>query len=799
ILKDEKRAKKSGQTSTLAYLFEFLDAYDFGSTSDEIANESKSLINASVLGLIFEKINGYKDGSFYTPSFITMYMARESLRKNIVEKFNTAFEIEAVNFEELRNYCDKHNYKSEFSQKANKIIDSLTICDPAVGSGHFLVSALNEIIYIKYQLGLFNLRGLKIELINDELLVKLEDEWFEYTKPKDFDSSNHTVQKMLFLEKQRIIENQLFGVDINPNSSQITKLRLWIELLKNSYYDANYELITLPNIDINIKTGNSLISRFDLKDEIKINNIKHEIKNYKERVREYKENLGTKKDVLESIESLKSKFRLTLKAESKAIKERNIKLKEYVETYKHENLPDELILVAIKSNYNLKPTLFDEKPDSKKQKTVFEDLTKLQKKIDEIEKGKIYEDAFEWRFEFPEVLDEEGNFVGFDIVIGNPPYVFARENFTSQEKNYFVSTYKLSTYQLNLYILFLEKAMSVLQNKGKFAFIIPNNWLTINSAKNIREFVLSYSNISIVNFMTKVFEDANVDTSILMLENSNHNLNTNLYESNQANEFELITQTSNDTFLSTKDFLINIASFKGDSKFELLSKIESISKTLNEISDVRVGLKVYQTGKGKPAQSEEMKKARVYHSREKLDETYIGYLDGKNVSRYVLSWSGEYLTYGKHLAEPRKLELFSSPRILVRQIPSQPPYSIHACFTDEILLNDLNSMNIVNLKEEPLYVLAILNSKLITFWFVHKFGKLQRGIFPQFKINELEQFPIAIAKDQQPFINLANEILTLKKQNPKADTTDLETQIDQMVYELYDLSDEEIEIVEGKK
>ncbi|MBE0515607.1 N-6 DNA methylase, partial [Sulfurimonas sp.] len=485
VLKDEKKSKKSGQTSTLAYLFEFLDAYDFGSTSDEIANESKSLINASVLGLIFEKINGYKDGSFYTPSFITMYMARESLRKSILEKFNTAFSIEAKNFEELRNYCDKHSYKSEFIEKANKIIDSLTICDPAVGSGHFLVSALNEIIYIKYQLGLFNLRGLKIELINDELLVKLEDEWFEYTKPKDFQSPNHTVQKMLFLEKQRIIENQLFGVDINPNSSQITKLRLWIELLKNSYYDANYELITLPNIDINIKTGNSLISRFDLKDEIKINNIKHEIKNYKERVREYKENLGTKKDVLESIESLKNKFRLTLKAESKAIRERNIKLKEYVETYKHENLPDELILVAIKSNYNLKPTLFDEKPDSKKQKIVFEDLTKLQKKIDEIEKGKIYEDAFEWRFEFPEVLDEEGNFVGFDIVIGNPPYGAELSN---EDKDLFKTIYQnVHMRTPDTFNYFISKSMSVIKDFGRLSFIVPNNLLFQNEFEKTRE------------------------------------------------------------------------------------------------------------------------------------------------------------------------------------------------------------------------------------------------------------------------------------------------------------------------
>jgi len=433
----------------------------------------------------------------------------------------------------------------------------------------------------------------------------------------------------------------------------------------------------------------------------------------------------------------------------------------------------------------------------------------------------IAENAFVWEEEFPEVFENGG----FDVVIGNPPYVFARDNFRKEEKNYFVGSYKLAIYQLNLYILFLEKSTDLLREKGILSFIMPNNWLTINSAKSVREYVLSHSDIGIVNFTAKVFENANVDTAIVMYRKSKDNSIVKLYESNASENIHLIQTTKSSFFLSKTDAIINIEALKNSSLYELLEKIESKAIPLNQIADVKSGLKAYETGKGIPSQTEEMKKNRVYHTKTMIDETHIHYLDGKNVSRYILSWNGEFLKYGQNLAAQRKFEYFSTPRILVRQIPSQPPYSIHSCYTDKTLLNDLNSMNIVNIKENPLFILAILNSRLMSFWFVHKFGKLSRGIFPQFKINELEQFPMVVTDNQTFFIALANEILETKpkindykilldeaitcnnfdreiKLKKEIETLEkrvieCENKIDAMVYELYGLSYDEIKIVEG--
>ncbi|MDQ1264664.1 MAG: adenine-specific DNA-methyltransferase, partial [Campylobacterota bacterium] len=759
ILKDDKRAKKSGQTSTIAYLFDFLDAYDFGSTNDEIANESKSLINASVLGLIFEKINGYKDGSFYTPSFITMYMARESLQKSIIEKFNSAFEIEAANFEELKNYCDKYNYKNEFIQKANKIIDSLTICDPAVGSGHFLVSVLNEIIYIKYQLGLFNLRGLKIELINDELLVKLEDEWFEYTKPKDFESPNHKVQKMLFDEKQRIIENQLFGVDINPNSSQITKLRLWIELLKNSYYDTNYELVTLPNIDINIKTGNSLISRFDLKDEIKINNIKHEIKNYKERVREYKENLGTKKEVLASIEELKSKFRLTLKAEYKVTKERNQKLREYVADFGHEGLNDDLLLTAIKNKYGHVQNLFGDKADAKKQAKLLEELTKLEAQIDEIEKGKIYEDAFEWRFEFPEVLDEDGNFIGFDIVIGNPPYISLSK---LKDIDYSKFDYKAFDKTGDILALFFEKGLYIANTKSHLSFIVSNSWLKTKYGEAVKKLFSSNGTTTILNFEdTQLFDEATVESCITTISKAKENVTNTVTIKN----FDIKNATPN----SLNEMIANADG--NDEDTLLMKKIESKGKLLKEWDiSISYGIK---TGFNEAFIIDTAKKEELIAQDSKNAEIIKPLIRGRDVQKYAINYAGfwlinvhnnppinidEYPIIKTHLdgyypqLEKRGdkgktpynlrncayLADFEKPKIMWGQLSDKPKfvYDESGIFTNQKIF----IMTGKNIK----YLLAVLNSK-ITEWYFSKIAVTTGEGTIQWDKYKLELLPIAVA------------------------------------------------------
>ncbi|HQE78946.1 MAG TPA: class I SAM-dependent DNA methyltransferase, partial [Bacteroidales bacterium] len=414
VLKDNHGRPLTGKLSTLNYLFRFLNSYDFSSDVNKtVQSDNRDIINAAVLGLIFEKINGYKDGSYFTPGYITEYMCSETIRRAIIEKFNEKGW-------QCRDFTDLYNAITPLNIKeANEIVDSIRICDPAVGSGHFLVSALNEIIAIKSELGILIdeagkiLKNCKINVENDELVIRYDNEFFQYI-PNNPDSQR--VQETIFKEKQKIIENCLFGVDINPKSVQITRLRLWIELLKNAYYKApDYkELETLPNIDINIKCGDSLISRFNLKDDTQNltpadrKKIRLIINKYKDIVILYKSTTDkdTRHQLKNEIEKLKEQFSQISDPQDPDFK----KLKE------KQNLLNNL---SLQTNINF---------DESYVKAWRENLDKLIKEVSELqniydEKQKtIYKNAFEWRFEFPEVLNDDGDYVGFDAVIGNPPY-----------------------------------------------------------------------------------------------------------------------------------------------------------------------------------------------------------------------------------------------------------------------------------------------------------------------------------------------------------------------------------------
>ncbi len=271
VLKKHEDYQKERDLPLLKYLFAFLRLYKFTTTPKDIKDNTDTsesrLINPSVLGLVFEKLNGYKEGSFYTPSFITSYMCKESITPIVLDKFN------CENLKALREKIDR-NFSNEKAKEYLQLLLTLRVCDPAVGSGHFLVSALNEMVLIAHELGLIaSLYRHDLKLENDEIIIHTpEDKIFNYTIPHRENDPHHQIQKELFNLKKDIIENCLFGVDINPNSCEITKLRLWIELLKYSYYifekgKNTNALETLPNIDINIKCGNSLISRFALKDK----------------------------------------------------------------------------------------------------------------------------------------------------------------------------------------------------------------------------------------------------------------------------------------------------------------------------------------------------------------------------------------------------------------------------------------------------------------------------------------------------------------------------------------------------
>lgn len=789
VIKDNLK-KKTGSMNSLAYFFSFLDAYDFASDVNEDFQENdKKLINASVLGLIFEKINGYKDGSFFTPSFITMYMCRETIRRAVLQKFNDVKNWNCTHFDELYNKIDD-------IKEANTIINAIKICDPAVGSGHFLVSALNEIIAVKNDLRVLQdkngnrIKEYNFEVVNDELMVTDDTVYpFQYD-PKNKDSQR--IQETLFHEKQTIIENCLFGVDINPNSVKICQLRLWIELLKNAYYKPQTnELETLPNIDINIKCGNSLISRFGLDADLKkaLASSKWTIDTYKLAVTTYQnaESKVQKREMETLIAEIKTNFRSEIAAKDP----KKLKL---------EKLKGELF------NYTNQTGLFErskkEQTDWNKRVNVLaNDVKTLEVEIEDIKNNKIYENAFEWRFEFPSVLDNNGDFVGFDVVIGNPPYIFSRELISEMEKTHFYEKYNLTQFKLNTYILFTEKGNDLLNNSGTISYIIPNNWMTLQNNSDFREFVLiNGKNIDIVNDKNKTFEDASVDVSILIFSKTGNNFLKAIELNNK--EFKEISISESSKYLNTKSSIINYDSYTNENTNLLIDKIENNKSNLEKLYDVKNGIQAYTVGEGNPILTKQMKEDRIYHSETKVDETWIKYLDGIDVKRYNLGWSNQFIKYGKNLSRRRTPDLFEGERILVRQIPSKLPYAIVSTFIDEKSVCDNNSM-IIKSNDFTNYslkkLLGVLNSKLISYWFETTFAKNQRKLFPQFKINELKTFPIP-KSDNKFLIDIeiiVNEILTLKKQDPKANTICQEQEIDQMVYELYGLTNEEIAIIEG--
>ncbi|EAM0603868.1 class I SAM-dependent DNA methyltransferase, partial [Campylobacter coli] len=598
VLKDDKCKAKKGQVGLLEYLFEFLDSFDFGSDDEqsEILSQ-KELISSSVLGNVFEKLNGYKEGSFYTPSFITSYMCKESITKVVLDKFNAQFDLDAKNISELRKSLRKEDKKAQ-----KELLNSIKICDPAVGSGHFLVSALNVMLSIYDELNLFD-EEFYLEVQNDEILItNHKGEFIKYKRPKTPKDKAHLIQQELFHTKKDIIENNLFGVDINPNSCEITKLRLWIELLKHSFYqsfdDGNYhDLKTLPNIDINIKCGNSLVSYFETGKSLShYPNIKERINKYKRIVKDYKEGFYTDKShINQEIKNLKISFKNFCFADKfkKEMKGFNDKCEKYSKKYGNFlAINDENLKFFVSANLTLFD--FDEKEATKE----FANLKKEYDNIFNLESNH----PFEWRFEFPEILDDDGNFKGFDLIIGNPPYIKEAEN-----KELFANTKKLRTYQgkMDIWYHFVGRGFDMLKNNGYLAFIATNNWITNSGAKKLRNIVLEESQIlSLVDFSSfMVFDSASIQTMIMSFQKikppKNYEFHfakittqTPIYE--DALSLLKNEKTQNNEILkinlTPKKFIDKTLNFTKSDYEELFNKIQKYGKFYLEEREVAQGI-----------------------------------------------------------------------------------------------------------------------------------------------------------------------------------------------------------------
>ncbi|WQT36335.1 class I SAM-dependent DNA methyltransferase [Helicobacter pylori] len=908
ILKKDKDYQEKEDFSLLKYLFTFLHVYDFTTTPKDIKdnkNTSESrLINPSVLGLVFEKLNGYKEGSFYTPSFITSYMCSESITTIVLDKFNQKYNIECKDLKELKNYL-KNSYKEDERKEYLQVLLALRICDPAVGSGHFLVSALNEMVRIAYELGLIaSLYRHSLRLENDEIIIQHTQtgEIFNYKKPHSENDPHHHIQKELFELKKSIIENCLFGVDINPNSCEITKLRLWIELLKYSYYifeegKNTNALETLPNIDINIKCANSLISRFALKDKAllkneKNKNLKYSIAEYKELVKIYKDpkiletlthpikdsdavgkyakerlyqelkqnpNKDFKKALNDRIEKIKEAFKLTLDPPPKELKFKKF-LKEHLELYGRSILEETnyngLELEALALEKQMANLFNDYRPYPKLDKsdrvvglehfnryvlTSYKDLQ------DENER---YANALEWRFEFPEVLDDEGDFLGFDCIIGNPPYIRQEQIkpikplLQKQYQDFYNGTADIYTY-------FFALSYRLLKEKGFNAFITSNKYARVKYGAKLREWLLKKT--TIVSYMElnalKVFERATVDTSIMSFikQTPPKDSRFKYYEPTPDDKSDLKSARSlpmKQNALSTESFI-----FANTMLLDLRDKMESVGTPLKDW-DIQIYRGIL-TGANEafiiPTEKREeiLNACKTQEERKHTEALIKPILRGKDIKRYSYEWAdlwvinthNGYTSNLKFKIPPIDIEKYPTLKshldshydtIATRSDQGDTPYHLRNC----AYLEDFEKEKIVygEIVQEPRfyldngecelgyfyaeatsfiltgehlrYLLGMLHSKLITFAFktFYAGGGLGESGY-RYKKAFIERLPIPKITPQNQELahkitDCAKAILEAKEKDPKANTKKLEKEIDALVYQLYNLTDAEIKIIE---
>lgn len=372
--------------------------------------------------------------------------------------------------------------------------------------------------------------------------------------------------------------------------------------------------------------------------------------------------------------------------------------------------------------------------------------------------------AFDWKQEFPRVFERGG----FDVVVGNPPYVFARENFDQAEKDFYVEHYKATKFQINTYILFIERTVQILQNDGIYALIVPNSWLMVYSGANLREVILGTCQLrQIINLRGYSFEGVNVETIILVASKSEDKSQDFDVLLNNGHEFYVSHQLSQTAFRSNEGLEFKV--FSDEESIGLTAKLQAGSKKLDDIAVIKAGLKAYESGKGDPKQTPEDVKARAFdHLHKKNDNTYR-YLEGKDVNRYSITWAGQYLEYGKHLAAPREFEIFTSEKLIIREITGKFPRSMIATYSDELFLFNMSNIAI-NLNPDGSvllkYILAVLNSKVMSYYFMKNTAKSVRKMFPKIILQDLRNFPIRVPSlaDQNPFVVKVDQMLALSKE-----------------------------------
>ena len=746
---DKKKKKVSARG-----IIDILKRYNFTVEENTPFDQEVSL-DPELLGKVFENLLAAynpetqttarkQTGSFYTPREIVQYMVDESLIAHLKRTVGEELEPE---YRKLVQYTDEQPNLTDDQKR--QIMQSLYECkvlDPACGSGAFPMGMLQQMVHILGKLDPNNEQWKDMMLNNaisetSEAYHNATDEERAEIVTDIERSFNESINRPDYARKLYLIENCIYGVDIQPIAIQISKLRFFISLVvdqntNNNPVD-NFGIRPLPNLEAKFVAANTLIGlekrEANLFDSEAIREKEKELREAKHRIFGAK-TVKTKRKYKERVAILRTEIASMLK-----------------ENGSIGNVEAHQLSAWDMFDQNATSPFFDP----------------------------------EWMF---------GISNGFDVVIGNPPYVFSRERISKNEKTIYKKLFKLTQFKINLYILFFEQGYNLTKSSGLLSYILPNNWLSLEKNSDMREFLLkNCHNINIVQNYPNVFENASVDSLLLFFSKQGGDY-VKCWTWEKDNIIEIVSEKESSYYLGRTNYII----------LNTITQQEDIvlNNTINlsSICEVKNGVQAYTVGEGTPICTEEIKKNRSYHSKIQHNETWIKYLDGVDVKRYNLGWSGQFIKYGKNLSRPRVPELFYGERLLIRQIPNPLPYCINATYTNEHTINDNNSMivKVVDCRYSLFYILGIINSKFISLWFAKTFNKLSRKIFPQFKVNELRTFPIPIASEsrQQSIIDLVGKILCAKKDDSTVDTSRWENEIDLLVYHLYGLTYDEVLIVD---
>jgi hypothetical protein len=389
-------------------------------------------------------------------------------------------------------------------------------------------------------------------------------------------------------------------------------------------------------------------------------------------------------------------------------------------------------------------------------------------------------------------IEKQNPSLGFDIVIGNPPY---GANLSSEEKKHFSENYKHQNYQLDTYLLFMERSFELMKINAVNSLIIPNTWLINLKLQKIRLLIVQDNTVlNIVHYHRNVFENVVVDTQVVILkkETSDNHL-VNIFEYNKNIENPIKTKINQEKWKLLLGQSINI--FIDKNAQQVINLLKRNSKLLSEVCIIVIGMKPYQVGKGNPKQTREMVNSRIFDGEFKLDETYRPLLRGKDINKYTTLWDKKrWIKYGDHLAEPRYSANFDlAEKIVIRQTSD----CLIATLDNQKFVC-MNNLHIVNAKDNSYslkYILAIINSKLMNFYY-ETLNPEKGEALAEVKKQNVEKLLIKIAdnKAQSVFIKNVDKILSLKSEGK--DTTALEQQIDNLVYKLYELTYQEVKIID---